>query len=185
MAEYRDKHLSWARDFLARHDPLYRFRWDIYFGELDRLLEDSQSFLDAGCGENQTVSELDFSDFKLGVDVVAPDDGNDFCATDLATLPFANNTFDLIGCRFVLEHLPHPNRVFGEFFRVLCPGGYVLTQTSNRNHPLVFMGRLLPSSVKSRLTRRMYGHSGGTEFPTYHRFNRPQDFKQICAGLVP
>jgi SAM-dependent methyltransferase len=185
MEEYRDKHLPWARKFLARHDPAYRFRWDIYFEELDKLLGEAQSFLDAGCGDNQTVREIGFAGFKLGVDIAVPANRESFCCAKLDSLPFADGSFDIIGCRFVLEHLAYPEKVFDEFCRVLRPGGYLLTQTPNRRHPLVFLGRLLPRSVKQKITRWIYGRSGGTEFPTYHRFNRPRDFQRVCAGLMP
>lgn len=185
MGEYQDRHLSWARSFLARHDPQYRFRWEIYFNELDRLLADASSFLDAGCGENRTVLELEFSGFTLGVDVIPPTTANHYCRAKLECLPFAPRSFDVIGCRFVLEHLPDPKTVLREFSRILRPGGYLLTQTSNRRHPLVMAGRLLPMPLKRTLIRLIYHRSGGTEFPTYHRFNRPRDFQRSSAGLIP
>jgi len=185
MAEYRDTHLDWARRFLDRHDPDYRFRWEVYFHELERLLKDADSFLDAGCGDNQTVNEIEISGFKLGVDIPVPSNPRHFCCARLEKLPFSVNTFDVIGCRFVLEHLANPEIVFREFHRVLKPGGHVLAQTTNRRHPLVVLGRLLPASIRQGLTKRIYGRTGGTELPTYHRFNRPKDFRGNPAGLVP
>ena len=111
MDKYRDKHLPWARKFLARHDPAYRFRWDIYFEELDKLLGEAQSFLDAGCGDNQTVRETEFAGFKLGVDIEIPANRESFCYAKLDSLPFAEGSFDIIGCRFVLEHLAYAQPV--------------------------------------------------------------------------
>jgi SAM-dependent methyltransferase len=81
--------------------------------------------------------------------------------------------------------LESPADVFREFARVLRPGGYLLTQTSNRCHPLVWLGRRLPRAIKGALTRRLYGRAGGTEFPTHHRLNRPADFRRPQGGLVP
>jgi len=185
MAAYRDKYLPWARQFLSRHDPDYRFRWKIYFNELERLLKDADSFLDAGCGDNQTVRELTFAGLKLGVDRARPDKPDRFCCARLEKLPFAAESFEAIGCRFVLEHLENPERVFAEFNRILKPGGYLLTQTTNRDHPLIFLARLLPRRVKRRLVRKIYGRAGGAEYPTYHRFNRPRNFQTPQAGLVP
>jgi SAM-dependent methyltransferase len=185
MAEYRDKYLDWARRFLSRHDPGYRFRWEVYFHELERLLKDADSFLDAGCGDNQTVNETNMPGFKLGVDEVIPINSKDFCCAALERLPFTAASFDVIGCRFVLEHLENPDVVFREFHRILKPGGHLLTQTTNRRHPLILLGRLLPRFMRRGLTRRIYGRSGGTEMPTYHRLNRPGDFRPARAGMVP
>jgi len=185
MAVYRDRHLHWAKDFLSRNDPGYRFRWEVYFGELERLLKDVDSFLDAGCGDNQTVRELFFSGFKIGVDQRRPEDSDHFCCARLEQLPFPPGSFEVIGCRFVLEHLPDPHTALQEFSRVLRPGGFLLTQTTNRTHPLIFLSRLLPRRFKQRLARLIYGRTGGTEQRTYHRFNHPHDFGRPQAGLIP
>src|SRR3954465_6425837 len=47
-------------------------------------------------------------------------------ACDAEDLPFADGGFDLVLGHAVLHHLPHLARAFGEFRRVLRPGGTVL-----------------------------------------------------------
>src|SRR4051794_23202139 len=47
-------------------------------------------------------------------------------ACDAADLPFADESFDLVLGHAVLHHLPDLRRAFGEFDRVLRPGGTVL-----------------------------------------------------------
>jgi ubiquinone/menaquinone biosynthesis C-methylase UbiE len=42
------------------------------------------------------------------------------------SLPFADNTFDLTYCRFVLMHLSDPLRAITEMVRVTKPGGMVV-----------------------------------------------------------
>ena len=44
-------------------------------------------------------------------------------ACDAADLPFADESFDLVLGNAVLHHLPDLDRAFGEFHRVLAPGG--------------------------------------------------------------
>src|ERR687893_2581868 len=44
-------------------------------------------------------------------------------ACDAEDLPFVSATFDLVFGHAVLHHLPDLDRAFGEFFRVLRPGG--------------------------------------------------------------
>jgi ubiquinone/menaquinone biosynthesis C-methylase UbiE len=45
---------------------------------------------------------------------------------DAESLPFAQDSFDLVLGHAVLHHLPDLQRAFGEFHRVLKPGGYVM-----------------------------------------------------------
>jgi SAM-dependent methyltransferase len=42
---------------------------------------------------------------------------------DLTTIPVEDNRFDLVLCSQVLEHIPEPEKVLKEFFRVLKPSG--------------------------------------------------------------
>jgi ubiquinone/menaquinone biosynthesis C-methylase UbiE len=45
---------------------------------------------------------------------------------DAERLPFADASFDLVFGHAVLHHIPHLERAFGEFARVLAPGGTLL-----------------------------------------------------------
>jgi len=45
---------------------------------------------------------------------------------DAESLPFADGRFDLVLGHAVLHHLPDPDRAFGEFHRVLRPGGRIV-----------------------------------------------------------
>lgn len=42
---------------------------------------------------------------------------------DLASIPVADNRYDFILCSQVLEHVPEPEKVLEELYRVLKPGG--------------------------------------------------------------
>lgn len=46
-------------------------------------------------------------------------------------LPYADESFDLITCSEVVEHLENYRRVFREMYRVLKPGGLVIVTTPN------------------------------------------------------
>jgi SAM-dependent methyltransferase len=45
---------------------------------------------------------------------------------DAATVPFVDRSFDSVICAELLEHVPCPERVVGEAYRVLKPGGLLL-----------------------------------------------------------
>jgi len=47
---------------------------------------------------------------------------------DLHSIPFAQDTFDLVLCNHVLEHVEDDRRVMGEILRVLKPGGLAILQ---------------------------------------------------------
>ena len=65
------------------------------------------------------VSVLKGNAARLGLDV-------DTTVCDAEELPFADGSFDLVLGHAVLHHLPHLDRAFGEFLRVLRPGGVVV-----------------------------------------------------------
>jgi len=47
---------------------------------------------------------------------------------DICNLPFANNSFDVILCNHVLEHIPDDTKAMQELYRILKPGGMGIFQ---------------------------------------------------------
>ena len=47
---------------------------------------------------------------------------------DICDLPFGDDTFDLVFCNHVLEHIPDDTKAMQELFRVLKPGGMAILQ---------------------------------------------------------
>ena len=47
---------------------------------------------------------------------------------DICDLPFEDNTYDVILCNHVLEHIPDDTKAMQELFRVMKPGGYGIFQ---------------------------------------------------------
>ncbi|MDX1279152.1 class I SAM-dependent methyltransferase [Oceanihabitans sediminis] len=47
---------------------------------------------------------------------------------DICNLPFADNSYDVILCNHVLEHIPDDTKAMQELYRVLKPGGYAILQ---------------------------------------------------------
>ena len=64
------------------------------------------------------VSTLAANAARLGLDVRT-------ARADAESLPFGNESFDLVLGHAVLHHLPDLNRAFSEFSRVLAPGGRI------------------------------------------------------------
>lgn len=47
---------------------------------------------------------------------------------DICNLPFDDNSYDIIFCNHVLEHIPDDTKAMQELFRVLKPGGMAILQ---------------------------------------------------------
>ena len=47
---------------------------------------------------------------------------------DICNLPFKDNSYDIILCNHVLEHIPDDNKAMQELYRVMKPGGYGVFQ---------------------------------------------------------
>ena len=47
---------------------------------------------------------------------------------DICNLPFNNNSYDIILCNHVLEHIPEDTKAMHELYRVLKPGGFGVFQ---------------------------------------------------------
>lgn len=180
-----EANLDWARRFLARHAPEYRFRWDIYFSLLTDKLAASHFWLDAGAGENKIIAQYDSLDFKIGVDSHPPlANPKNFVRARLEELPFKSESFDFISARYVLEHLEKPESVWNEWRRVLKGGGRVLVQTPNILSYVSFLPRLLPFRLKRHLLIKFFVISPKDIFRTHHRFNRPGKFIRLSGFAV-
>ena len=60
----------------------------------------------------------------------------------LLNLPFASDSLDVVIASEVVEHLPHPERVFDEISRVLAPGGLLLVTVPAESHTPAHMHAL-------------------------------------------
>ncbi len=47
---------------------------------------------------------------------------------DIQDMPFETNSFDVVICNHVLEHVPDDKKAMSEIFRILNPGGYAILQ---------------------------------------------------------
>ena len=59
-------------------------------------------------------------------------DNLEFEVADALNLPFADESFDVVVCSHVYEHVPDPVRMFAEIHRVLRPGGVCYFSAGNR-----------------------------------------------------
>ncbi len=132
-------------DSLARFARNHRTLASIYPDNLERgsilrCLREARGLvhgrlLDAGCAHKPYLGVFRESvSAHVGIDWThngvqgAALDGPDIVG-DVGRLPFASESFDTVLCTQVLEHVPSPERVMNEFWRVLRPGGILITTT--------------------------------------------------------
>ena len=97
-------------------------------------LQKGMKMLEPGCGRSEFLKNFK----NLGLEVVGVDIsdeaknfGHDFeikiCDVENEKLPFEDNTFDVIYSKSFIEHLYYPERYLSEAYRILKPGGLLIT----------------------------------------------------------
>jgi len=111
-----------------------------FFTKFARKIPDQASVLDVGCGTGKALRGLREArpDLKLfGVDIedtrkLLPKDVSfSLGSVDRLSGLYKENTFDVIVCQHVIEHLPNPVNMILEFKKVLKPGGLIYIETPN------------------------------------------------------
>jgi SAM-dependent methyltransferase len=97
-------------------------------------MQSGQKFLDVGCGRGEFLSGFISCGIK-GYGVDRSNSAEHYCPeanlsiVDLEkdSLPFENNYFDVVYSKSVIEHFHYPEKLVQEIYRVLKPGGIVIT----------------------------------------------------------
>src|SRR5690242_11975294 len=113
----------WSSSYLV-----YRYLWPNLEAAAREATENradsSRCVLDVGCG-HKPYSDM-FPGFTyIGVNNSLEDASPDIVA-NAECLPLATQSFDIVLCTQVLEHVPRPGRLLGECRRVLRPEGWLL-----------------------------------------------------------
>lgn len=126
--------------------------------ELTRLAGKSKNILDLGCGEGSRLLFVTQGKVKgTGIDIskVAIKRAKkrypelNFLEGDLESLPFGDESFDLVYSSYVFEHLDKPEKVIGQAIRVLKQYGYFVVISPNYGSP----NRVSPPFRKNRMIK--------------------------------
>ncbi|MBI3412288.1 MAG: class I SAM-dependent methyltransferase [Planctomycetes bacterium] len=167
--------------------------YHLFLNEIERHMPPEGAVLDLGCGDNRMLAPwlaprrqmwgVDFHKHPALVDpacfrLLEPD----------GTIPFDDNSFDVIISRWVLEHVTHPERFLADVARVLRPGGVFVSLTVNAKHYVSWLARLFhlaPHSWTQTLIHRLLGRPHEDTFTTYYRLNSLERMDRAArpAGL--
>lgn len=141
-------------------NPIQKFLINNFYQALVSLAEDLQpkTILDAGCGEGFTMNTLTKN--RIGDKIEGVEYSKDaillgkklfpnliFKKGSAYDLPYKDNSFDLVVCTEVLEHLTEPSRVLKEILRV--SKRYILISVPNE--PFFMLGNFIRGKNLSRL----------------------------------
>lgn len=121
-------------------------RKNLVFNEfLSNMQLENMVILDAGCGYGAFSMELAKSTSRLvSSDLIYELTSKTVNKTkesgvvsDALSLPFFDNSFDLVVTSEMVEHTPNPEEVIFELIRVLKPGGHIVLTTPNKKWQFV------------------------------------------------
>lgn len=153
----------------------YRPALEVYKEMASSLVSSQTMLMDAGCGEAGLVADLQ-ARLVVGIDMYLRPirktiQIDNVVEGNLSALPFADASFDLVTCSWVLEHLEQPVTVLSEIARVLKPGGHFLFITPNALNYLIWARRLVPNRVSKPVVNVIYARGEDYVFPTFYRAN--------------
>lgn len=141
--------------------------------------------LNAGCGRgSEKIEYNDLCSLAIGIDLDESSlKGNKLfkyrIKGNLEELPFKDNSFDVILCQNVIEHLEKPEKVFKEFSRTLLQKGTFVFITPNVYNFVTIISKFTPF-LFHRYLNRLRGIEVYDTFPTYYRANSIKSVEKIC-----
>ncbi len=107
--------------------------------------------------------------------------------SSLDRLPISDESFDLVTCNMVVEHLENPSTAFQELARVLRPNGLLIVHTPNVLNYAVWGARglkaLLPRRVILTLVRWSDTREAEEVFPTFYRANSLKKLRHLLGEM--
>ena len=172
--------------------PSWQPATEVYESLVAGYLGPEAKVLDVGCGRGGVLERLHpKAALSAGIDVDIPSlrehraPAVKRVAAKAEDIPFANESFDLVICSWVLEHLREPEAAFREIGRVLKPGGHFVFLTPNALHPIPLLNRLSPGRLQRVLVPGFYGRAEEDTFSVVYRANAERDIERFArkAGM--
>ncbi len=130
---YREDDATLQKDmeFLLSYEDANCKRAEVLVGKLKSILPEAETFMDLGCGTGTLVKAAKDASFKsTGIDLnpytvnYGKKCGLDLLCTDL-TMQLWSQSYDIITCTHVLEHLERPRELFEAALGILNRPGLI------------------------------------------------------------
>ncbi len=135
--------------------------------------------LEAGCGsggylrfpEGSRIVGIDISQEELDKNTIV----SEKIVGDIQEYEHEPNSYDLVICWDVLEHIPHPDKAFAKFCGAVKPDGLIVLAFPNVCSLKAIVAKMTPHWFHVKLYRLIYGKKYGSPgyitFPTVlHKF---------------
>ena len=141
---FNGRKYSLKEELVKRH-VLGVLRWASKAMNEDLLVGEGRRALDVGCAYGYTsrvLADLGYETFGVDISTYGTKQaktlsGSQFLVCDAQTnMPFKAETFDLVTCFDVLEHLPFPEKALVSMFNV-CKGTLVCTTPNKKVEKLI------------------------------------------------
>lgn len=176
---------EWTRSLYRRLLPKSPDGYLAYIQLLDELCPNGARVVDLGCGGEDYLSFLLPRAEVVGVDRRASRGRyHVYLQVDLEDgLPLEKESVDLAACKFVLEHLRHPEKLLCTIRDALRPGGCLVLMTPNvLYYPYalnMLLSRFLPQRLRMGLVSRLTGRSREDIFPVWYSCNTPRRLRKL------
>lgn len=158
---------------------------DRFRGKQIRIFEaggGSASCLPLSSFDHPKITVVDIDETQLRNNSYA----SDKILGDIQTYSFPPNSFDLVVCYNVIEHLDSPDKAITQFDDALAPGGLLVIAAPNPESLSGMVTRLTPHWFHVWFYRHILGDKnagqpGAHPFPTvFHRVVSPNALREFC-----
>lgn len=135
------------------------------------------SLLDIGCCEGEATKKFN-SVFKVGLDTYYPnvkklkERGIGPLVGDAQNIPIKNNTFDCIVATELIEHLPNPENLLKECYRILNKNGKLILTTPNKYSIRRYIAKIITGRTGNKAHLYTYTHNEIFNLLKKYKFNK-------------
>ena len=151
MKDLQNEYNQWHKD-VATKESLEKTQLCTWHNEAFKTYNNvkGKSVLEIGCGRGDfslflgerggKVHGTDFSNAAIEIakeKAIIRNARVDFSVVDAQTIPFENESFDVIFSCECLEHIPDPQKALNEIYRILKSGGTAVITTENYSNAMI------------------------------------------------